>query len=311
MPIFDLDNPATPATGIIASATGVTLGNIADGIEQFTEITTSGAQAALDFNLKPVLRINVTGALSGAYANPPTDVPTLPANTTEFVYVIEYTQDATGGHAIPLATLFANYAQEGVAAAANTTPDKPTLVFLIGRKSGAGVVTYSVSFPPAIAGEQITFGTIPVARIQAASTGAPGVIQIGTTGTAAAAGNHVHTVSDSKKFVVDKSDGSALTAGDYPILEDVNFTGVVTLWTKVQLLGGTTPTATVSMKINSTTITGTSLSATGTASGDGVATTGNRYALREGLYLNIASPTGSFTRVTGIVHIVKDGVVAA
>jgi hypothetical protein len=307
MPVHELTNPATPSTGIIAHATGVTIGNLADGIQYYKEITATGAQTALDFDQKPRLRIFVTGNLSGAYANPPTDVPTLPANLTSWTFVIEYIQDATGNRAIPLATLFANYAQEGVAVA-NTASEKPTVVFLIGNKASNGTVTYSVSFPQEIAGEQVTFGTIPTARLPDASASVKGLVQLGTSSTAAAAGNHTHGIPDTKRFVVDKSDGSALTAGDYPVLEDLNFAGVVTLWTKVTLQGGPgAMTATVKLKINSSDIIGTSLAASGTASGDGTATSGNRFSLRQGLYLNIASPTGSFTRATGLIHIVKDG----
>lgn len=137
-------------SGNIVITTGYTLGQLASGIHYETTSTNiSGAVGALDFGGRATLIHTVTGDLSGSYTFPPVNLPALTQNATRAVLTIEYTQDGTGGRAIPLATLFANATRiSGLATGSvDTTAGGKTRVRLLLRRIG-GVVEYDAEFLP-------------------------------------------------------------------------------------------------------------------------------------------------------------------
>lgn len=93
--------------------------------------------------------------------------------------------------------------------------------------------------------------------------------------------------------------------GDVDLI-DVNFTGVVSRVTDVRLLGGTVPTATVTLKINSRAVSGIAVAATTTASPDHNATAGNVVKVRDVLKASIAAAAGSPTALDITFHMEKD-----
>lgn len=135
-------------SGNIVITTGYTLGQLAAGIHHESSATNiSGAVGTLDFGGKSVLLHTVTGDLSGSYTFPPIGIPSLTQNSTRSVLFIEYTQDGTGGRAIPLDTLFANATDRKGIAATDLTAGGKTRVKLILKRIG-GVVTYHIEYMP-------------------------------------------------------------------------------------------------------------------------------------------------------------------
>lgn len=93
--------------------------------------------------------------------------------------------------------------------------------------------------------------------------------------------------------------------GDVDLI-DVNFAGVVSRVTDVRLLGGTVPTATVTLKINARAVSGIAVAATATASPDHNATGGNVVKVRDVLKASIAAAAGSPTALDITIHMEKD-----
>lgn len=89
------------------------------------------------------------------------------------------------------------------------------------------------------------------------------------------------------------------------VLQDMNYAGTITRITDVRLIGGSAPTATVTIKINSTAVTGISVAATTGYSGDSAASALNTFAVRDVLALTIASWTGTPTHCELTVHVTK------
>lgn len=301
MALHDL---VTDVSENILVKSGLTVGGVSLGVHADSAQTISGAVGSLDFGGASWKRFTVTGNLSGSFSFPPLNVPTI-LDGQRYTFGIEFRQDATGGRTVNLAQLFQNAQTDG-AAVANTAPNGVTLVLLTARRE-SGVTTYTASFPPAIDGAQITTGVVPVARIQSATTGQPGVVQIGTGSGTAAAGNHVHPHAESKTFKIFKSTFAALDAGDYPLCPDLNFSGSVVRLTKVKLHGGASPTATVTLKIGGSTITGISVAADDTESADSDATANNTFVARQGITLALAGVSGSPVMIEGVLHLTHIG----
>lgn len=149
-------------SGNIVIASGFTLVQLAGGVHyEATSTNISGAVSTLDFGGKAVLLHTVTGDLSGSYTFPPLNMPSLTQNSTRTVLMIEYTQDATGGRAIPLNTLFANATRiVGLSGAdcVDTAIGGKTRVRLVVKRIG-GVTEVDAEFIPVHRHSNITVGT--------------------------------------------------------------------------------------------------------------------------------------------------------
>lgn len=286
-----------------------TLAGVAVGIHSDSAQTISGAVGTLDFAGKATKRFTVTGNLSGAFTFPPSNVPALGTDGDRVTLEIEFIQDGTGGRQMDLSALFVG-ANKRVGVSAPDLAANGVTVVLLELRRASGAVTYTAHLSPTVDGVQIT-GTIPAARVQAGAVGQVGVLALGPGSGAAAPGNHVHVFRESKAFRLRMSDGSALVAGDYDIVEDLNTAGTLVRLTKVKLHGGTTPTATVTAKIDTTAVSGISIAATGSPSADDDATGANAFTARQALKLTLASVTGSPTMVSGVAHINHTGEPAA
>lgn len=300
MAIHDLTTTDSPD---IQVETGVTLANVSAGIHYLSTATLTGAVGSLDFSGTTWKRFNVTGNLSGSFTFPPLNVEVMGTNDLQFILVVEFQQDATGGRTIPLNTLFANATAIVGVDAPDLTPNGITQVLLVAQRV-AGATTYTANLPPSIDGAQVIRGTIPIARIQAGSASQAGVLQIGTGAGGAAAGNHIHPITDSKHFTFRMSDGSVLTDGDYPILSDVPYSGTIVRLTDVYTEPAAS-TATVFVKVDSTAVTGTTTAATDTESADADATAANTYVGRQKIALNVVTTTA--TMVAGTIHHTRAG----
>ena len=156
---------------------------------------------------------------------------------------------------------------------------------------------------PDLPGTKITSGTIPVARIQDGTTGQKGVVQIGTTSSQVAAGNHIHSILRAVPFIIFESGGTAISNGDYAILSDVPTAGTVVRLTDTYLVGGSSPTGTVAVKIGSTAVTGISAVAIDdTPSADADATAANTFSARAAINLTISGLSGSPVMLRGMLH---------
>lgn len=298
----NIETTVSPAPLLLTQA-GLTLINASRGVYYESASTISGAVGVLDFQGHPIKRFTVTGNLSGAFTMPPAGTPDLAANGQSVVLTIYFVQDATGGHTVPLDTLFGNIPADLRLGLADydDSPGGVTVVDLVKRRDGAGVVTYTANFTPAFDASQIVTGTFSPALLPAATTTDRGGVLIAPGELAAAAGNHRHHQTLAKRITIIMSGGGTIPNGDYG-LEDAPVSGTVVRLTGVQLWGGTSPTATVTAKIGTTLVTGTGTAATATASSDANATSSNTFVARQVLSVNVASVAGSPTMLTGYLH---------
>lgn len=164
--------------------------------------------------------------------------------------------------------------------------------------------SFEVERIPNLPGTILTSGTIPIARIQDGTAAQKGVVQLGTTATTAAAGDHTHADVRAVPFLVFESGGIAISNGTYSIISDVPTAFTIVRLTDAYLAGGTAPTGTVAVKIGSTSVTGISAAAlTDTPSADADATAANTGSAREAINITLSSVAGSPVALRGTLHI--------
>lgn len=299
----------TADSGLIKVA-GTTLSGVMAGVHSVAKQTLTGAVGVLDFGGSTVKRFSLTGNITGAFTFPPQNVPTVATDNYRLVLAVEFEQDGSGGRTMNLATLFAGADSLEGTSAPDLSPNGVTRVLLVADRA-SGAVTYTANLSPTIDGAQITSGTIPVTRIQDASTTQKGVIQIGTGPGGAAAGNHVHSIPDARPFVIRRSDGGTLVTGIEDILSDVPFGGTILRLTKTRLLGDTAATATVAIRIDTSNVTGAAGNITGAAlSGDMTATGANSFNDRQAIRINVTAITGTPKTLIGMLHFTRNGLPA-
>lgn len=289
-------------SGAIRVKTGISLAGVSTGVHDYATATAAGAVGTLDFGGTSWLYITMTENLTGAFANPPLNVPTLAANQLQGFLGIVFIQDETGGRTGDLNALFGNYTRDGVSVI-DPNAGQPTLVIMTMKRVG-DATTYSVSMPPGFDGAQIARGTVPAARLPLGTAAAAGILQLGSSSAAAAAGNHTHQWQDTRQFRIRGSDGGALTAGDVDIYSDMYGGGEIVRLAKVATDVGT---LTLTMKINATPVTGISLAVTTTPSGDSTATAAKTWVDRNSIRFTIASPAGGATEINGSLHLLHTG----
>lgn len=282
-----------PSLNLLAASNGVFVD---------TSNSISGAQSTIDFQGAAIKRFTVTGPLTGAYANPPSNIPELADDGQSVTLTVVFIQDSTGGHSIPLVDLFANY--DPYILGSDIVDDSPggvTVVDIVARRN-LGVVTYTVNLTPTFDASQIDSGILSSDRLPAATDAISGAVTLSTGSGGAAAGNHTHSLILPAKFTIQMSNGSAIPNGDYELIVAPSSGSVVRL-TRARLYGGTNPTATISAKVGTTTVTGTGLSVTSTAyTASGDATANNTFVELQMLYINIASVAGNPTMLDGTMH---------
>lgn len=277
----------------------MTLLNASNGVFPFASGTLSGAAGALNFNNTTVLRLTLTGDTSGTFSTP-TNIPTLEDGQRMFL-AVELVQDATGGRTIDLATLF-GFADTttGLPALVDLAPNAVNIVELAVSRVG-GVNIYTANFVPGIVAEQIVAGTVSRDFLPVATGTDAGIVTLANGSGAAARGNHTHEVILASPIDVQMSGGGILTNGDYDLVETASAGRIVRL-TKMRWQGGTSPTGTVSLKIDNTVVTGTGTAVISTASGDSDATAANTFVARQTLRATLSGITGNPTRLTGYAH---------
>lgn len=298
----NLETTVSPVP-LLLVADGLTLTNASRGVYFDTSGTLSGAVGTLDFQGAPIKRLTVTGDLSGSFTMPPDGTPDLAANGQSVVLSIYFIQDGVGGHAIPLDTLFANI-PESLRLGNTDYDDSPggvTVVDLVKRRNESGSVSYTANFSPAFDAGQIVTGIFDPARLPAATTSTYGAVVIANGSLAAAAGNHTHYQTLSKRITIVMSGGGAIPNGDYD-LEDAPADGTVVRLTGLAWTGGTTPTGTVTAKIGTTLVTGTGTAVTTTPSVDANATASNTFVARQMLRVTVSAVAGSPTMLSGFMH---------
>lgn len=267
-----------------------------------TSASISGAAGTIDFAGNSILRLTVTGNLTGSFTWPPVNFPALAADAQSIVLSIAFLQDATGGRVISLPTLFENAGEANIYGVplVDEAPGGVTVVDIIARRV-SGTVGYTVLFSPGIDASQIITGSIPVNILPAATTSTSGVVTLAAGSTGAAAGDHVHHMPLVSRVTL-KGEGTNITTGDYELL-DMPSAGVITRLTGFILVGTGTPTATLSAKISGATVTGTGTSANATAaSTDSNATAANVFVARQKLQLAVTVTAGTVSMITGYIH---------
>jgi hypothetical protein len=265
--------------------------------------TLSGEVSTLDFAGAPIRRYTVTGDLSGSFTMPPDGVPTLAADGQSVVLTIYFIQDGTGGRAIPLDTLFANVPPELRLGSTDYDdgPNAVTLVDLVMRRGTGGAITYTANFSPAFDASQIESGVFHTDRLPYATDTTPGAVTLAPGPSGAAVGDHRHHQTFCKLITVLMSGGGAIPNGNYT-LEDVPAAGTVVRLTGLRWVGGTSPTGTVTARIDTTLVTGTGTAVNQTPSVDANASAANTFVARQVLSVNVASVAGSPTMLTGFMH---------
>lgn len=297
----DVETTVTPVPLVLVRS-NLNLLAASNGVVLDTSSSISGAQTTLDFQGCVIKRFTVTGDLSGSYTFPPSNIPELAADGQSVILSIFYFQDATGGHSIPLSTLFSN-AQPNVLGEFITdeSPGGVTVVDIVARRAG-GVTTYTVNLAPTFDAGQITSGVLTAAVLPVATDALAGVVTLSPGSGGAAKGDHTHAITLCGRITLEMSNGGAITNGDYTLI-DVPTSGTVVRLTGLQLFGGTNPVATVSAKISGTTVTGTGTNVVSTsASADANATAANTFVARQLLQVNVASVAGSPTLLSGYLH---------
>lgn len=297
----DVETTVSPVPDVLV-ATALKLKNAARGVCYESSATISGAVGSLDFANEVIKRFTVTGDLTGSFAFPPSNTPTLEADNQSVVLTVVFIQDAIGGHTISLNTLFANFidpSPEGLPLV-DVTPNGVTVVDIVARRVG-GATTFSVYFAPTFDATQIVSGTMLAARLPTATSVASGIVMLAAGSGAAATGNHTHPVYQVARVTIRMSDGGVIPNGDYELL-DMPTSGTVIRLAKLKFIGTSTPTGTVTAKISGTLVTGTGTSVTETESADAAATAANTFVARQLLQLNISAVTGAPTMLTGYIH---------
>lgn len=297
----DVETTVSPVPDVLIS-NGLTLRSASRGVYFDTSSSVSGAVSTLDFANEPILRLTVTGALTGSFTFPPLNIPDLDADNQSIVLTVVFIQDGTGGHTIDLDTLFLNAGVENIFGLplVDEAANGVSVVDLVARREAAAI-TYSVYFPQSFDAAQIVSGTISSDRLPSATDVAAGVVTLSAGSSAAAAGNHTHPAPLPARITIRMSDGSTLTNGDYDLL-DMPSAGTVIRLSGLRLYGTGTPTATVTAKISGSAVTGTGTAVSETLSTDSDATAANTFVARQILQINIAAITGTPTMLTGYMH---------
>lgn len=290
--------------GIVVA--GTTLTGVMAGVHREASQSLTGAVGTLDFNGATVKRFTLSGNITGAFTFPPVNTPEIINPDYRLILIVELAQDTTGGRTMDLQALFANAnAREGVSAP-NLAPGGVTQVLIVARRQG-DTITYTANLSPTIDGAQITAGTIPIARIQDATSTQKGVIQIGGGSGGAAAGNHVHPQPDTRSFRIYRQDGGTIVNEASDIFADVSFSGTIIRATKLQLMGDAAATANIAITIDASAVTGASGAVTATASGDMTAIGANTFSERQAIRITISDITGTPKELRGVLHYTRTG----
>lgn len=297
----DVETTVTPVP-LVLVRNNLNLLAASNGVVLDTSSSVSGAQTTLDFQGCVIKRFTVTGDLTGSYTFPPSNIPELAADGQSVILSIFYFQDATGGHSIPLDTLFVN--AEPYVLGEYTVDESPggvTVVDIVARRA-SGVTSYTVNLAPTFDAGQITTGILDAAVLPTATDVAPGIVTLAPGSGGAAAGDHTHAINLAGRITVEMSNGGAIPNDDYTLI-DVPTAGTVVRLAGLRLFGGTNPVATVSAKISGATVTGTGTNVVSTAeSADSNATAANTFVARQKLQVNVAAVAGSPTLLTGYLH---------